>query len=147
MVNEALLSLLVCPLGKAPLRREGDAFDLHALRSALFDRRRDSEHADRRGRATAGVQIARRSSLRQVRRSKARLTVLQVESSTVLSVLEDDDVAGFHLTPFPQLDLAVDPDRAGGDHRFGLAPALHAAGQFEHLGQVDGAIADFQRSR
>jgi uncharacterized protein len=24
MVNEALLSLLVCPLGKAPLRREGD---------------------------------------------------------------------------------------------------------------------------
>ena len=26
MVNEALLSLLVCPLGKAPLRREGEAF-------------------------------------------------------------------------------------------------------------------------
>jgi uncharacterized protein YbaR (Trm112 family) len=26
MMNEALLSLLVCPLGKAPLRREGDAF-------------------------------------------------------------------------------------------------------------------------
>ena len=24
MVNEALLSLLVCPLGKAPLRREGE---------------------------------------------------------------------------------------------------------------------------
>ena len=24
MVNEALLSLLVCPLGRAPLRREGD---------------------------------------------------------------------------------------------------------------------------
>jgi len=24
MMNEALLSLLVCPLGKAPLRREGD---------------------------------------------------------------------------------------------------------------------------
>jgi uncharacterized protein len=24
MVNEALLSVLVCPLGKAPLRREGD---------------------------------------------------------------------------------------------------------------------------
>ena len=24
MVNEALLSLLVCPLGMAPLRREGD---------------------------------------------------------------------------------------------------------------------------
>ena len=24
MVNETLLSLLVCPLGKAPLRREGD---------------------------------------------------------------------------------------------------------------------------
>jgi uncharacterized protein len=24
MVNDALLSLLVCPLGKAPLRREGD---------------------------------------------------------------------------------------------------------------------------
>jgi uncharacterized protein YbaR (Trm112 family) len=26
MMNEALLSLLVCPLGKAPLRREGEAF-------------------------------------------------------------------------------------------------------------------------
>src|SRR5262249_10106321 len=26
MLNEALLSLLACPLGKAPLRREGDAF-------------------------------------------------------------------------------------------------------------------------
>ena len=25
MVNEALLALLVCPMGKAPLRREGDA--------------------------------------------------------------------------------------------------------------------------
>jgi uncharacterized protein YbaR (Trm112 family) len=25
MLNEALLSLLVCPLGKAPLRREGDS--------------------------------------------------------------------------------------------------------------------------
>jgi hypothetical protein len=24
MVNEALLALLVCPLGRAPLRREGD---------------------------------------------------------------------------------------------------------------------------
>ncbi len=24
MVNETLLSLLVCPLGKAPLRREGE---------------------------------------------------------------------------------------------------------------------------
>ncbi len=24
MVNEAMLSLLVCPLGRAPLRREGD---------------------------------------------------------------------------------------------------------------------------
>jgi uncharacterized protein YbaR (Trm112 family) len=26
MMNEALLALLVCPLGKAPLRREGEAF-------------------------------------------------------------------------------------------------------------------------
>jgi uncharacterized protein YbaR (Trm112 family) len=26
MMNEALLALLVCPLGKAPLRREGNAF-------------------------------------------------------------------------------------------------------------------------
>jgi uncharacterized protein len=26
MVNEALLSYLVCPLGKGPLRREGDTF-------------------------------------------------------------------------------------------------------------------------
>jgi uncharacterized protein len=26
MMNEALISLLVCPLGKAPLRQEGDAF-------------------------------------------------------------------------------------------------------------------------
>ena len=25
MVNEALLALLVCPLGKAPLRREGES--------------------------------------------------------------------------------------------------------------------------
>ncbi len=25
MMNEALLSLLVCPLGKAPLRREGES--------------------------------------------------------------------------------------------------------------------------
>ena len=39
MVNEALLALLVCPLGKAPLRREGNALDLYAVRPAVFHRR------------------------------------------------------------------------------------------------------------
>ena len=39
MVNEALLSLLVCPLGKAPLRREGDVLVCTPLRPAFFDQK------------------------------------------------------------------------------------------------------------
>ena len=146
MVNEALLSLLVCPLGKAaPAARRGHV-DLHEVRPAVLDRGRDTEHADRRGGAAARVPIAGRSAVRQVRRSEARLSECQLGSLEQGAILENDDVAGFHLMSFSQLDLAVDANPPGGDQRLGLAAALNAASQLERLGQIDGAIADLKRS-
>ena len=35
MVNEELLALLVCPMGKAPLRRDGDWLHANAKRAAI----------------------------------------------------------------------------------------------------------------
>ena len=62
------------------------------------------------------------------------------------AILDNDDVAGLHLTPFSKLDLAVDPDPPGGDQRLGLAAALDTTGQLQHLSQVDRAIADLAGS-
>src|SRR5690242_12969832 len=52
------------------------------------------------------------------------------------ALVESDRVAGLHLAPLPQLDLAVDADETVGDERLGLAAALRATGQLEDLGEV-----------
>ena len=64
------------------LRSSGKLADLLAVRSAVLDRRRDPEHADRRGRAAAGVPIAGRTRMRQVGRREARLNSCQLASSS-----------------------------------------------------------------
>ena len=77
MVNEASAIALGVPAGQGAVAAGRRRADLHEVRPAVLDRGRDPEHADRGGGASARVQLARRSSVRQVRRSEARLTLRQ----------------------------------------------------------------------
>ena len=67
MVSDDLLALLVCPMGKAPLRREGDIAGLHPMRPPLRHPRRHPQHADRGGGAPPRSRLADRPRMRQVR--------------------------------------------------------------------------------
>ena len=83
MANEALSALLVCPLGRAPLKREGDALICTKCGPQLFDRRRYPEHAHRGSHASQGLQLRRRSSVCQIRRSETRLSPVHDETSMI----------------------------------------------------------------
>ena len=67
MVNEALLSLLVCPLGKAPLRREGDDLICTRCGPRFSHQGRHPQHADRGGRTACWLWFHGQPRLRSIR--------------------------------------------------------------------------------
>ena len=144
MVNDALMALLVCPLGKAPLRREGDTLICTRCgpRFSIDDDIPNMliEEAELPSGCTRTGQFA----VRSLRGCQARLgapvpdrlsPILLLDSwppqgresagqHDRRSVLNNDRVASLHLPPLPLLDLAIDPYQTGTDHRFGRASAL-----------------------
>ena len=170
MVNEALLSLLVCPLGKAPLRREGETLictrcgprfsikddipnmlieeaelPLAAARwptSNAFDPAKPSS-IDHPARLRAGFDVGACGSKRLTCFFRRRdVGGCSRQQHDRRSSFDRDRIAGLHLTALAQLDLAVDPDLAAGDQHLGLAAALGTAAELEHLGQVDRPVVE-----
>ena len=175
MVNEALLSLLVCPLGKAPLRREGDTLVCTRCGPCFSIKDDIPNMLIEEAQLPAGMRLAGQPGVRSIRRSDARLRLQPREHArwhrSLASVSmpafrsfaivgrvvfgrldlgwcsgEQHDgratvdghlVAGLHLAALPQLDLAIDPDLAAGNQHLGLAAALNAAAELEHLRQID----------
>ncbi len=132
MVKEELLALLVCPLGKAPLRREGEILICTRCGPRFSIKDDIPNMLIEEAELPAGTQFAGRLGVRKSRRGQARLIdridrAGQSGHHDRRSFDDLDRVADLHLTPLPQLDLAVYIDLTGGDQRLAGTAAFHAA--------------------